>query len=153
LREAGSNSVVDRIDARSTSSKSLIRAEKLLTAVGVPVHAGGRVCGVLFVADPKRGMIAEDRIGALAELARQAGDAIRRLDRARDEQTRRTSLLLGQMHEGVLLLGPDGRVLISNPAGREMLKGLRQTPQAPITLGEAPPADLAAIPPGSVRRW
>jgi two-component system NtrC family sensor kinase len=57
------------------------------------------------------------------------------------------------MHEGVLLLGPDGRVLLSNPAGRDMLKSLGQSPDAPIALGEAKPQEIASIAAGKVRRW
>ena len=153
LREAGSNTLIDRLETRSTSGREISRTERFATAVGVGVHSVGRVCGVIFVADPRRGALAEDRIGALAELARQTGEAVRRLDRSRGEQTRRTALLLGQMHEGVLLLGPDGRVLLSNPAGREMLKTLGQSPDAPVALGEGKPQEIAGIAAGKVRRW
>lgn len=152
LREAGSSSLLQQMEVRATSPKAISKEERLLTGVGVPVHAGGRVAGVIFVTDPRRRALSEDRIGALAELARQVGDTIQRLDRARDEQTRRTALLLGQMREGVLLVGPDGRVLLSNAAGREMLKALGQDPDGEITVGELGPRDLAAIPAGAVRR-
>src|SRR5262245_3365974 len=152
LHEAGSSALVIHLEARSTAGRARSREDRLSTAVGVPVHAGGRVAGVIFLADPRRHALAEDRIGALAEMARQTGEAIQRLDRQRDEQTRRTALLLGQMREGVLLVGPDGRVLLSTPAGRQMLVALGQDPDGPIALGDQGPADLAAIPAGSVRR-
>jgi two-component system NtrC family sensor kinase len=151
LHEAGSSVVVDRLEARSTSGKRL--PARLGTFVSVPIHGGGRVAGVLVVADPSRHVLAEERIGALAEVARHVGDAVRRLDRNRDEQTRRTSILLGQMHEGVLLLGPDGRVLLSNPAGRDMLEALGQSTDRPVTLGPATPDQLASVAPGRTRRY
>jgi signal transduction histidine kinase/CheY-like chemotaxis protein len=152
LREAGSSTLVLQVEARSTSGKTVSKGERLATRVAIPVHAGGRVAGVIVLADTRRNVLPEDRIGALAEMARQVGDSILRLDRQRNEQTRRTSLLLGQMREGVLLVGPDGRVLLSNPAGREVLLRLGQDAETPISLGEMGPAELAAIPAGSVRR-
>ncbi len=152
LREAGSQSLVQQMDVRATTNKPISKEEHLLTGVGVPVHSGGRVAGVIFVTDPRRRALSEDRIGALAELARQVGDTIQRLDRARDEQTRRTALLLGQMREGVLLVGPDGRLLLSNAAGREILKAMGQDAEGEVAVGDLSPRDLAAIPAGAVRR-
>jgi len=153
LRDAGSNSVVERMEVRATGTRRVPKGDLLKTAVAVPIHAMGRTCGVLFVGDSQRGVLMEDRISALAELARQTGEAVRRLDRARDEQTRRTSMLLGQMREGVLLLGPDARVLLGNPAGREMLRGLGRLPTDPVALGDARPQELASIPAGTVKRY
>ena len=154
LREAGSTAHVTRLEARVSGGASLSAGtDRLLTGVGVPCQAAGRVGGVLFVGDTRRDALEVDRLGALAELARQTGDAMRHLERSRDEQTRRISLLLGQMREGLLLVGGDGRVQLSNPAGRDMLKALRQEANAPVTLGDAHPAELAAIPTGTARRW
>ncbi len=152
LAETGSTTKIDRFDARGIPTAGLTRAERLVTAVTIPIHAEGRPVGVIHVADPRRSAISDDRLGALAELARAVGEAVVRLDRARDEQSRRTGLLLGQMHEGVLLLGPDAKVLLSNPAGREMLKALGCAPDAPVGIGEMKPAELRRVPAGVVRR-
>ena len=152
LREAGANPKIERLDARGIAASGATRAERLVTAVTAPVNVGGRTIGVLHVADPARHALADGRLGAMAELARTVGDALTRIDRTRDEQTRRTALLLGQMREGVLLLGPDARVLLSNPAGREMLKSAGCAPEAPVTLGEMRPTELSHVPAGVVRR-
>jgi two-component system NtrC family sensor kinase len=152
LRDAGSSTVVDRLDARSTSSRALPESHVFATAIGVPIHVGGRVDGVIFVADPRRSALPEDRIGALAELSRRTGEGVQRLERRRHEHARRTSLLLGQMREGVLLLDAEARVVLSNPAGRDALKALGRDLDEPVVLGEATAAELAAVPPGATRR-
>ena len=162
VRDAGSSALVPRVETRSAggltpgagaSSMGIPRSDRLLTGIEVAIHATGRVGGVIFVGDTRRDALHVDRLGALAELARQAGDAMRRLERSRDEQTRRTSLLLEQMREGVLLVGSDGRVSLSNPAGREMMRCLAQEPDEPLSLGEVHASELAAIPTGTARRW
>ncbi len=155
LREVGSNLLLERIDARGLGGPpATARGERLLTSIAVPVHGTGHVSGVLFLGDTRRETIGSDRIGALAELGGQVGDALRRLGRARDEQTRRTALLLGQMREGILLLGAEGAVALHvNPAGREMLRALSVSPTGPFALGATSrPPSLRTVPAGTVRR-
>ncbi|MFO0932586.1 MAG: ATP-binding protein [Planctomycetota bacterium] len=152
VREAGSNALVPRLEVRATGVAARGAVEKLRTGVGVPVHATGRVGGVVYVGDEDRDALPAERLGALAELGRQVGDALRRIERSRDEQTRRTSLLLGQMREGVLLLGADGRVAMSNPAGRRLLAALGVAADGPVAVGELDTAGLASVPAGGVRR-
>ena len=152
LREAGSTSLVPRVQVRSGTG-TRATDPRLRTTIAIPVHATGRVGGVVFVGDPRRDAVPPERLGALAELGRQAGDALRRLERSRDEQTRRTSLLLSHMREGVVLLGSDGGVLLSNPAGTRVLEALGHRPDGTVSFGDASAHDLAAIAAGSVRRW
>gem|GEM_PF-635724 len=152
LREVGSNLVPERLETRSLGGPPGARAERLLTNIAVPVLASGHVAGVLFLGDTRRETVGSDRIGALAELARATGDALRRIERSRDEQTRRTSLLLGQMREGILLVGPEGGAVLHNAAGREMLRSLGLSTKGPFALGEIQAAQLAAVPAGTVRR-
>ncbi len=61
------------------------------------------------------------RIGVVADVARRVGQAVQRIEHQGTEEHRRTSLLLRQMREGVMLLGNDGRVLLANPAARVAL--------------------------------
>jgi len=152
VREAGSSALVPRLEVRATGVAARGAIERLKTGVGVPVHATGRIGGVVFVGDEERDALPVERLGALAELGRQVGDALRRIERSRDEQTRRTSLLLGQMREGVLLLGSDGRVVMSNPAGRRLLAALGTAGDGPVAVGEFDTAALASVPAGGVRR-
>lgn len=152
LHESGVEARITHLDARGIAASGATRVERLVTSVTAPVNVGGRTIGVIHVADPKRDALADDRLGAIAELARTVGDALTRLDRTRDDQARRTSLLLGQMREGVLLLGPDARVLLSNPAGRDMLKTLGCPQETPLALGEMRPTELSHVPAGVVRR-
>jgi two-component system NtrC family sensor kinase len=153
LMRAGSNHVLSRMEARSALNKVLPQALDFHTLVEVPIQVGGRVAGVVLVADPGRGAVAERRIGILADLVRRTGDAILRIERRAEEEQRRTAVLLRQMHEGVVLFGADGQVLVSNPAAREMLQGAESSELLPTHVGDVPVADLVATPPGVTRRF
>jgi two-component system NtrC family sensor kinase len=153
LRTVGSHVVITKLYARSTSSKPVPPKLDFLTAVEVPIQAGGRVVGVLLLADPRRGVLPPDRIGTLAEMARHTGIAVTRLERRRDEENRRTGILLRQMRDGVILLGPDGRILLANPAAREALEAVGAGGEAPEAIGDVSLKELALTPPGVSRRF
>lgn len=152
LREVGSSALLPPIDVRGTGVVARGASDRLRTAVSVPVHGAGRVAGVVFVGDGERHALPVDRLDALAELSRHTGDAMRRLERTRDEQTRRTSLLLSQMREGVLLLAADGTVALANPAGRRLLATLSRAEGEPLSIGDLDTVALTTVPAGGVRR-
>ncbi len=149
----GNHMVIPKIEARSVGSRLLPDALEYRTLVEVPIRAGGRVGGVLVIADPRRSAIEERRIGVLADVARRVGEAMQRIERQGSEEHRRTSLLLRQMREGVLLLGPDGRVLLANPAARRALGCPGTHVPLPEAIGEHRLADLAETPAGVSRRF
>ncbi|MDJ0976029.1 MAG: response regulator [Planctomycetota bacterium] len=148
----GSNAAVRRLQARSVGSQDVPSKLDYHTVVDIPVRVGGRVAGVVFLADPKRGALPQDRIGMLADVARRTGEAVGRIERRKVQENRRTSLLLRQMREGVLLLGPDGKVLLANPAAKEALAQSRME-CGENTLGEVSLDDLGRTPPGISRRF
>lgn len=155
LREAGSQHLVARVALRFAGAHGAARGDRWRTEVSVPVLAGGRVAGVLLLADTTPGAVPPERIGVLADAARRVGEAIQRLERQRSVEQRRTALLLRQMREGILLLAPDGQVQMANPAAQQMLAA---SPGAPATgrpthLGQLALADLARTPPGAARRF
>jgi signal transduction histidine kinase len=153
LARTGSTTVLHRMDARSAGTQPRPVALDFATSVEVPVQAAGRVAGVLFVGDPRSGAIPEPRIGLLADMVRRTGEAIVRIERHREEEQRRTALLLRHMREGVLLLGPDGQVLLANPAATEALRGSSDEGTPAIAIGGVSLADLARTPPGATRRF
>jgi len=150
-QEIGAGAEPANVEVRSTSPSAPARANSL-TTTAVPIHATGRVAGVILLADGRRQALAGDRVGTLAEIARQTGEAVRRIERSREAQRRRMALLLGQTREGVLVVGPDGRVTLANPAARELLLRLGQDADGRITLGDLTSEELAKLPPGTVRR-
>jgi signal transduction histidine kinase/CheY-like chemotaxis protein len=153
LAESGAACDTGRLEARSMDAAEVPERLAAGTWVVVPVPAGERVAGVLVLADPRKNALSAGSGGGLHDLARRAGEALQRIVRARSEETRRTSLLLRQMREGVLLLGPDGRTLLSNHAAREALGMGQEGDAAPTVIGEIPVADLARTPPGVARRF
>jgi len=153
LSEAGNRATLLRLDARSLDAQAVPVETDVATWVAAPVRAGAQVLGVLVVCDPHRGAIPPQRIGILTDLARLAGEALARVGRSRSEETRRTGMLLRQMREGVLLLGPDGQALLANPAARDALALAREDSALPERLGEVPLAELARTPPGVARHF
>jgi two-component system NtrC family sensor kinase len=153
LSRAGSNHAITRLQAHSSGSRVVPPSLDYATAVEVPLRAGGRIAGVLFVGDPHRGKVEDRGIAMLADVARRVGEAVQRIERQGDEQNRRTSLLLRQMREGVLLLAADGTVLLANPAAREALGCPGAEAEIPPQIGDLSLAELARTPAGVLRRF
>ncbi len=153
LSEAGSNARLGRLETRSLDAQKVPVETETTTWVAVPVRSGTAILGVLVLCDPRRGAIPPQRIGILTDLARCASEALARIGRSRSEETRRTGMLLRQMREGVLLLGPDGQALLANPAARDALSLTQEGQALPERLGEVPLAELARTPPGVARHF
>ena len=151
LARAGSNHKLRRLTGRSVGSITLPTRLDFQTVVDVPVRAGGRAAGVILLADPRRGALAPERIGVLADVARRLGEALQRIERRRVGENRRMGVLLREMREGVLLLGLDGAVQLANPAANHVLSLCAEHGQADH-LGEASLEDLGRTPPNLVRR-
>ena len=152
VARAGNTVVIPKLTARGVGSRMLPEALDFRTLVEVPIRSGGRVAGVLVIADPKRGAVEDRRIGMLADVARRVGEAMQRIERQGSEENRRTSLLLRQMREGVLLLGGDGRVLLANPAAHKALGSVSADAPLPEAIGEHSLEELAQTPAGVSRR-
>ncbi|MDF1700650.1 MAG: response regulator [Planctomycetota bacterium] len=160
LSRAGSSYVIARLQCHSNGVRDAEVDPEFRTAVDIPVRIGGRTAGLFFLGDGQHAALPADRIGVLVDVARRASEAIRRLEKIRDHENRRTALLLRQMREGVLLLGRDGQVLLANPSARRALEGcaLEQADeqadaQEQPSLGDLTLAELADTPPGVSRRF
>ncbi len=152
IQRAGSNFVVRRLVGRSLGGLELPDRLDFHTLVDVPVRVGGRVAGVIVLADASRGAVTTERIGTLADVARRLGEALHRIERRRVGENRRTSMLLNEMREGVMFLGLDGKVQITNPSADDVLK-CSYALNAEPSLGETSLRDLASTPPGIVRKF
>ena len=155
LSNVGSAALIARMQCHSAGPGTVPMVPHFRTAVDIPVRVGGRAAGVFFLGDEHHGTLPPDRIGILVDVARRTSEAIRRLERQRDHEHRRTALLLRQMREGVLLLGSEGQVLLANPAARGAIEGCaaEDGPGAEPRLGDLSLADLSATPPGVSRRF
>ncbi len=156
LASSGSHVLLGRLRCHATGIQEAPLDPDFRTAVDIPVKVDGRVAGLLFLGDARPGALPPDRIGVLVDLARRTSEAIRRHERRRTRENRRTALLLRQMHEGVLLLGAGGTVLLANPAARAALDthtGQTEAPDGPSRIGDLTLAELADTPPGVSRRF
>jgi signal transduction histidine kinase len=156
LRRAGSNFIVRKLKCRATTIHPAPAKTAFRTLVDIPVRVGGRVAGVLLTADPAPGAVPPERIGILVDVARRTSEAIRRLERQRGHEHRRTALLLRQMREGVLLLSADGQVQLANPMARRVIAASRDEdgdPDAPQRIGDFRLDELCHTPPGVSRRF
>jgi len=153
LAKAGNDAEIRKLEARSTGGRPLPQALDFYTVVEVPIRTAGRVSGVLFLGDPRRGVLPEYRIGVVADIARRVGQAVQQLEQRSVEEHRRTALLLRQMRDGVMLLAADGRVLLANPAARKALGCVQPDEPFPAAVGEVSLAELAQTPAGVSRRF
>ncbi|MFV1957877.1 MAG: ATP-binding protein [Planctomycetota bacterium] len=153
MARLGNHLVIPKLQARSIGNRLLPQALDFRTLIEVPIRSAGRVGGVIVIADPRRGAVEERRIGLLADVARRVGEAMQRIERQGTEESRRTSLLLRQMREGVLLLAADGRVLLANPAAHKALGCPGTHMPLPPSIGEQSLEDLAQTPAGVSRRF
>ena len=155
LARTGSRALIQQFAFRPVSGDRRRDPQRPRTLIEIPVKVGERSVGVLFVADPEPDVVAPHRIGVLAEVARRTGEALQRVERQQELQTRQTQLLLREMSDGVLLLDKKGDILIANPAARRWLD-VAWRAQASGTrrrIGNLSLDDLARIPPGMPRRF
>ncbi len=99
----------------------------------VPMIVEHEVIGTVQVQDDQVGTYSEEDGQLLVSVANQIGLAIqnaRLLERAREE-TRRLDEVMRSVPEGVVLVDPDGRVLLANPPGLAAIGAL-----AGVGLGE-----------------
>jgi len=134
-----------------------VQQPALRTVVGVPLTAGGAVCGVLAVSlrEPDRTFGAEEIavLGQFARLASVALDSARLFEDARSaEQSLRRQLdftraITNNLGEGVLALNAEGEVTLANPAAERLLgwpaHGLSGRPVAELIAAPGAAAEIA----------
>ncbi|MFQ5612067.1 MAG: GAF domain-containing protein [Anaerolineae bacterium] len=97
----------------------------------VSLLLNGKILGLLFVSTKTEEQFTGDRIRFTYTVANQASQAIQRLRNLVAAEQQRLENLVAHLPEGVLLLNQEGRLLVSNPAGRQALTALN-----PISEGE-----------------
>jgi len=94
--------------------------------VAVPLLAGGELRGWLAVASASPGTLTTGHVEVLREVSTQLAVALYQADlrAALAAQEARLAALVERLPEGVLLLDGDHRILLTNPAGEEILSVL-----------------------------
>ncbi len=119
----------------------------------VPLRAGGELRGWLAVASATPGALTTEHAEILQEVAAQLAVALYQADlrAALAAQEARLAALVERLPEGVLLLDGDHRILLANPAAREMLPVLvgAQAGDVLTHLADRPLASFLVAPNGS----
>jgi signal transduction histidine kinase/DNA-binding response OmpR family regulator len=113
--------------------------------VGQENEAGG----LLFVGAEREEAFTEDQVRLLRTVANQASLSLQRLRALLAAEQRRLESLVENLPEGVLLLDAEGRIVLANPAGRELLACLTDEGigQVLTHLGGRPLEELLGPPP------
>ena len=103
----------------------------------VPVAVGARMIGVLSLGDGSVRQFTHDEMSLLQAFADQAAIALQNASLYAESQTQRIQLtqILESTSDGVLFVGPDGRIQAANRRVGELL-GLGATPIVGSELGE-----------------
>ncbi len=103
----------------------------------VPVAVGARTIGVLSLGDGSVRQFTHDEMSLLQAFADQAAIALQNASLYAESQTQRIQLtqILESTSDGVLFVGPDGRIQAANRRVGELL-GLEATPIVGSELGE-----------------
>lgn len=96
----------------------------------IPLVLFGEVVGVLTVAHTKEGLYKEDEMTLLYQVVNQATTKLEQLRLAVTSEQSRHEAMLKSMAEGVIITDPNQKVLLINPAARNIL-GLKENEKDP----------------------
>lgn len=87
----------------------------------IPLVIGGKVVGVLTVADTQSGLYKEDEMTILYKITNQASQAVTRLQEVVATEQGKLNAMVISMVDGILMTDLDYRILVINPAARRAL--------------------------------
>jgi PAS domain S-box-containing protein len=143
------NTQVLKVAAFDETAPPIARLGSLFQVPLIMGEEKGLVGLFLFVGAEREGAFTEDQVRLLYTVANQASVSIQRLHAMLDAEQQRLESLVENLPEGVLLLDAQGRILLANPAGREVLTLLTDADVGDVLtyLGGRPLADLLGPPP------
>lgn len=96
-------------------------AEPVRSFFNIPLVIGEKVVGVLTVADTKNGLYKEEEMTILYKITQQASRAVSKLQEVVLTEQRKLNSMVESMVEGVVMTDKDYRVVVANPAVKEIL--------------------------------
>src|SRR3989339_1694485 len=87
----------------------------------IPLVIGEKVVGVLTVAHSDPGLYKEEETTILYKITRQASEAVTRLQEVITNEQRKLNAMVESMSEGVVMTDTDYRILVANPAMKQIL--------------------------------
>jgi len=143
---------IQALPAPSLAEAALLAAG-VRSYVAVPLLAGGELRGWLAVASATPGTLTAGHAEVLREVSAQLAVALYQADlrAALAAQEARLAALVERLPEGVLLLDGDHRILLTNPAGEEMLSVLNNARVGDTLthLADRPLSSLLILPAGT----
>ena len=136
---------------RLASGETTPPVSSLGSAFQVPLIADPKkeVVGLLFVGAEQEEAFTEDQVRLLYTVANEASGSIQRLRALMAAEHQRLESPMRSLPEGVLLLNAEGRIVLTNPAGREYLALLTDAGVGDVLthLGERSFKELLGPPP------
>lgn len=88
----------------------------------IPLVISGAVAGVLTVAHAKPGLYKEEDMTILYKITGQASEAVSRLQEVVRMEQGKLNAMVSSMGDGVLMVDPEYRVMVANPAIKKIIK-------------------------------
>jgi len=93
--------------------------ERVGSFFNIPLVISGKLAGLLTVADARAGFYKEEEMSALYKIARQAADAVTRLQGAVESEKSKLNAMVASMTDGVVMTDSDHRIIVANPAAKK----------------------------------
>ena len=92
--------------------------EPVRSFFNIPLVIGGRVVGILTIADAKEGLYREEEMTILYKITKQASSTISSLQEVVETEQRKLSAMVESINEGVVMTDKDYRIVVVNPAAK-----------------------------------
>lgn len=96
-------------------------AEPVRSFFNIPLVIGEKVVGVLTIADTKTGLYKEEEMTILYKITQQASKAVTKLQEVVQTEQQKLNSMVESMVEGVVMTDKDYRVVVANPAVKDVL--------------------------------
>jgi signal transduction histidine kinase len=116
----------DKSSLDEVVSGAIVREDNLKQDIGslfnIPLAINGKVAGVLTVAHVDKGLYKEADMTILYKITAQAGEAVSRLEEVVKKEKGKLNAMVSSMADGVLMVDPEFRVVVANPAVKNIIK-------------------------------
>ena len=96
-------------------------AKQVKSFFNIPLEISGKVVALLNVSDPRNGAFKEKDIKAVDEIAKQATQAVTKLQEVVESENSKLSAMVSSMTDGVVMTDMDFKILVINPAAKKAL--------------------------------
>jgi signal transduction histidine kinase len=95
--------------------------EPVRSFFNIPLVIGGKVVGVLTIADTKIGLYREEEMTILYKITKQASNAVSSLQEVVRNEQRKLNAMMESINEGVVMTDKDYKIVVVNPAAKNVV--------------------------------